>query len=263
MVDIVSSASCKGCGGPLSLKPGEVIITCEYCGTAFNQATDKAFVLDHSIIPNGLDEEGVKDLLRAWMRGGTKPPTLAKEARFESIRLTFLPFFIVNLKARTAYRGGMTRTGGWVPREGTMEKEYFWKVLARRASAFPTREYDIPISTKVAFDLSRVPSGSTFHNSEMDQDEAVSMARQDIEAHHRFLLQQDIDSVDQADTSFDVDEIEFLHAPVWEVRYVFRGRPYDVLVDGGSRQVIRGDVPPPDTSMKGFFGTIKGALFGD
>ena len=247
----------------MRLRPGEVIITCEYCGTAFNQASDKAFVLQHSIIPNSLDEAGVKDLVRAWMRGSTKPPTLAKEARFEAVRLTFVPFFVVNVKARTAYRGGMTRTGGWVPREGTMEREYFWTVLARRGSAFPTREYDIPMTAKAAFDLSKIPAGSTFHNSEMDQDEAVAVAKQEIDGNHRFLLRKDIDSLDHAETAFDVVEVEFLHAPVWEVRYIFRERPYDILVYGGAKQVIRGDVPPPDTSMKGFLGTIKGALFGD
>ncbi len=263
MVDIVTSVSCKGCGAPLKLQPGEVIITCEYCGTSFNQATDKAFILDHSIVPNSLDEKALKDIVRAWMRGGTKPPTLAKGAKFDSIQLSYIPFFVIDIKTTTKYRGGMTRTGGWVAREGTMEKEYFWKVLARRASTFPTREYDIPISAKEPFDLSKVPEGCKFLNSEMDDDEAVTTAKQGIEDNTRFILSQEIDSVDEISTTFDVDEIEFLHAPVWEVRYTFKGKPYDVLVDGGTRTVIRGDVPPPDTSMKGFMGTIKRGFFGD
>jgi len=263
MVDVVTSVNCRNCGAPLQLRPGEVIITCEYCGTAFNQATDAAFVLRHSLVPNNLTGDSTRDLVRAWMKGGTKPPTLHREARFESVVLTYMPFFVIDIKARTSYRGGMTRTGGWVSREGVMEREYFWKVLARRGTTFPTREYDIPISAKVPFDLSRVPEGCRFLNSEMDEDEAVAVAKREIEETHRYVLSRDVDRLDSLETEFEVDEVEFLHAPVWEVRYIFRGKPYDVLVDGGARDVIRGDVPPPDTSMRGFLGTLRSALLGD
>ncbi len=263
MTEVVSNVNCRNCGAPLELAPGEILITCEFCGTTFNQSSDKAFVLKHSIVPNSMSKDDVKALVKRWMRGDTKPPNLAKASKFHDIKLTYLPFFVIDVKAKTEFKGGMTRTGGWIPREGVMDKEYFWKVLGRRATRFPTREYDIPISTKVNFDMSKVPQGSEFHNTELDESEAVSVARQEIESHHRFLLEQDVDSVDRVDTTFDVDEIEFLHAPVWEVRYEFKGKGYNVLVDGGSKAIIKGEVPPPDTSMKGFFGNIKRAMTGD
>ena len=155
MARLVSSVSCEGCGAPLSLSPGEVLITCDYCGTTFNQATDEAFVLECSIIPNTVEKGRVESVVRGWMKGGTKPASLSSGSVFVSVELSFLPFFIVQTTAKTEYKGGMTRTGGWVPREGTLEKEYFWKVLGRRASKFPTREYDIPLSTKTTFAPSR------------------------------------------------------------------------------------------------------------
>jgi hypothetical protein len=262
MAEVVTSVDCRGCGAPLNLAPGEILLTCDYCGTVFNQATDKAFVLDHSIVPNTMDGKAVRKLVKSWMRGDTKPRTLRDSAKFEKVTLSYLPFFVINIVATSVYKGGMTRTGGWTLREGELKKEYFWKVLGRRGSSFPTREYDIPLSTKKKFDISKVPKDSKFLNSELDEKEAVTVCRQELEKHHRFLLSDDLDSIDKLNTTFEVDEVEFVHAPVWTVRYTFKGQDYEVLVDGGSGDIITGEVPPPDTSVKGFMATFRSALFG-
>ena len=64
---ITEGINCKNCGAPLSLKAGEVVITCEYCGTAVNIASGKDFFLKHSIIPSNSDEKKTRELVRKWM----------------------------------------------------------------------------------------------------------------------------------------------------------------------------------------------------
>ena len=82
MVEIAEKIKCPGCGAPLELKAGEVIITCEYCGTAHNMAVGKKFFLKHSIIPAGHKKEQIMFSIKSWMSGGfLKPDDLVKRAK--------------------------------------------------------------------------------------------------------------------------------------------------------------------------------------
>jgi len=68
---IAENIKCKSCGAPLPIKSGEVVITCEYCGTAFNMASGEDFFLKHSMIPNKNDEESIRGVVKRWMSDDT------------------------------------------------------------------------------------------------------------------------------------------------------------------------------------------------
>jgi hypothetical protein len=80
-------------------------------------------------------------------------------------------------------------------------------------------------------------------NSEIERDEALELARQQIEAQHRFLLQQDVDKIVDLSIEFDVKQMVYLHAPIWFIRYDYRGESYQMLIDGATGMVVKADVP--------------------
>jgi len=84
-------------------------------------------------------------------------------------------------------------------------------------------------------------------NSEIDRDEALELAKQQIEAHHRFLLQQDVDKIVEMKTDFNVKQAVYLHTPIWFIKYDYRGENYQLLIDGATGAVIKGVIP-----QKGF-----------
>ena len=263
MTEIFETVSCTKCGAPLKLQPGEMIITCEYCGATTDTATGKKYFLKHSLIPNKYDENRIRDLTLRWMAAGSlKPPTLAAKSKIIETSCVFLPFFIVHVTVSSKYKGLFTRTGTRDPREGTLTKEYYWKVLGRRGSTFPVKEYEIPLSGKVNFDLAHLSKNAKFLNAEVGEKEAETNTQQELIEHQRYLLEDDLDVIEEFSTTFEIHNIEFVHAPAWTVKYVFKGNQYELLIDGASGEVIRGDIPPPDTSMGGFFKEVKKALFG-
>ncbi len=67
--------------------------------------------------------------------------------------------------------------------------------MAREASGFPTREYDVPLTGKIPYDFQKNRRLCQTAKQRNDRDEALEIAKQQIEAHHRFLLQQDIDKI--------------------------------------------------------------------
>jgi len=257
MPDVLQELSCPDCGAPLKVLPGEAIVTCGYCGSDVNMAVGSKYFLRHSIIPPKIGPEALDGAIKSWMgRGFLKPGDLARKSKVMSSELQIIPLFIVHAVARTEYEGALTRTGQNVPKKGLLEKEYYWKVLGRRASDFPTREYTVPLAAKVAFTVAELAKGAKFLNSEMGEDEAVAKARQEMEENQRFLLGQELDTFSRLDTAVAVKDTEFLHVSAWFVTYQYRGKVYKLILDGATGEDIMAEIPQAESSG------LLGGLFG-
>jgi len=254
---------CHNCGAPLSLKSGEVIITCDYCGTAFNVASGEKFFLEHSLLPSHVDEKRIEEIVKRWMGDGPlKPSNLQSKGKITEKAQVFLPFYIVHVNVSTGFHGFFTRGGGKDERSGHLKREYYWKILGRRGSKFPTKEYEIPLSGKEDFNLSKIPPGAKFLNAEFDEKDAEDLAKVEIQDHQKFLLSDQINEIKNIHHTFETEDIEFVHAPIWRVDYVYNDTEYQVLFCANTGKVIRGDIPPPDESVGGFFSDIKRAFLG-
>jgi len=121
--------------------------------------------------------------------------------------------------------------------------------LARKASDFPTREYDVPLDGKIPYDFRRIEGYAKVLNSEIDENEALNIAKQEIEAHHEFLAKQDVDKIIEIKTEFEFGDAVYLHAPIWFITYEYKGERYKIFLDGSTGTVIKGDIPPTDFSI--------------
>jgi hypothetical protein len=193
---------------------------------------------------NEYNSEQVEKLVGNWMRSGfLKPGDLARSSNILERSLTYLPFWIVSVAATTTYKGIFERLVPPVVKEGKIEKKYNWLVLARKATQFPTREYDVPLEGKVPYDFRKIQGFAKVLNSEMEKQEAVELTRQQIETHHQFLAQQDVDKIIEIKTDFKIGEAVYLHAPIWLIVYEYKGKRYQILLDGATDAIIKGDIP--------------------
>jgi hypothetical protein len=241
---VAQEIRCSHCGAPVEFKPGEIIATCKYCGYTTVIETGQAFTFEHSLLLNNYTEDQIENLIRDWMRSGfMKPGDLAKKSKITEKNLVYLPFWVVSAVATTKYKGIFERISPPIVKEGQIEKEYNWLVLAREASDFPTREYDVPLAGKIPYDFRKIEGLAKLLNSEIDKDEALELAKQQIEANHRFLLQQDIDKIVDVTTSINLEQMVYLHAPIWFIKYEYKGNIYQLIIDGSSGMVLKGDIP--------------------
>ncbi len=244
MAAVAQEIRCSHCGAPVEFKPGELFATCKYCGFTTVIETGQAFTFDHSLLLNNYSEAQIEDLVRDWMRSGfMKPGDLAKKAKLSEKNLVYLPFWIVSADATTKYKGIFERISPAIVKEGQIQKEYNWLVLAREASGFPTREYDVPLTGKIPYDFRKIESFAKLLNSEMTREEALEIAKQQIEAMHRFLLQQDIDKIVEATTTINLKQMVYLHAPAWFIKYEYKNANYQMIVDGATGMILKGDIP--------------------
>ncbi len=250
MSQIVSEIGCPNCGAPLKLSPGELVATCRYCGYTSVVGANTPFQLEHSLILNNFDNPRITQDLQEWMKSGfMKPGDLAKKSRTTMIELRYLPFWLVPLTATSTYEGVLERITPPTPRKGTIQNDYDWLVLGRKAAEFPTRDYKIPAEGKIAFDFTRIESQAKFLNSELDSTEAIVHAKEEVEENQRFLLKQEVDQVTKFDTTFNVEKPTYLHAPLWFIQYEYKGKSYNAIIDGSSGNMIRADIPQTDFKM--------------
>ncbi len=243
-MSVVDEIKCSHCGAPIPFQPGELIATCKYCGYTVVIETGQAFTFEHSMLLNKYNPTQIEEPAKEWMRGGfLKPSDLAKKSKIEEKDLVYLPFWVVSAKAGSSYKGIFERITPAVTKEGKMEKEYDWLILARKATEFPTREYEVPLEGKIPFDFRKVEAFAKVLNSEVNKDDAVELAKQQIEENHRYLIQQDVDKIIEIKTEMDVHQVVYLHAPIWFIKYEYKGKGYQLLIDGATGTEIKGDIP--------------------
>jgi len=243
-MSIVQEIKCSHCSAPISFEPGEIIATCKYCGYTVVIETGDAFTFEHSMLQNKYEPTEIEEAIKNWMRAGfLKPSDLARKSRIMEKTLIYLPFWIMSVEAESAYKGIFERITPSIVKEGKIEKKYDWLVLARKAADFPTREYDVPLKGKVPYDFRKIEAFAKVLNSEIGKNEAVEFAKQEIAEHHRYLVKQDVDRLIEMEHEMKVNQTVYLHAPIWFIKFEYKGKTYQLLMDGATGIVIKGDIP--------------------
>jgi hypothetical protein len=242
--EIVREIECSHCGAPLVYEPGDVVATCKYCGFTSVIQTGQAFTFEHALILNKYAREQIPELVTAWMHDSfAAPKDLARRSRIMDYSLVYLPFWVIEVKASTSYKGIFERISPPITKDSTLEKEYEWLILARKASRFPTRSYELPLAGKVAYDFTRIEKDAKVLNSEMEVTEAVAEAKEQIETLHQQLIKDQVDRIVESKTEFEIDESSYIHTPVWFVNYSYKDTRYELMVDGATGEIVKGDLP--------------------
>jgi hypothetical protein len=99
-----TALKCPSCGGPLSPKFGEMIITCEYCGAAITLGNDGwKGIQKQTMLPLVfVEKEKVVAKIRELMDRGLLHRHLQENSTLEELNLSFVPYWIVSASARTS-----------------------------------------------------------------------------------------------------------------------------------------------------------------
>ncbi len=100
----VSSLKCPSCGAPISPKFGEMVITCEYCGNAVTLGTQGWTNIQKStmLTLKVATVDQVNAIITPLMDKGLLHRHLHEDSKQEEMSLTFVPYWIVSVSARTS-----------------------------------------------------------------------------------------------------------------------------------------------------------------
>ncbi len=98
-----TSLKCPSCGAPISPKFGEMVITCEYCGSGVTLGTQGwTNIQKQTMLPlkvASVDE--VNSIIKPMMDKGLLHRHLQEDSKQEEMSLTYVPYWIVSVSART------------------------------------------------------------------------------------------------------------------------------------------------------------------
>ncbi|HUI86246.1 MAG TPA: zinc ribbon domain-containing protein [Nitrososphaerales archaeon] len=99
-----TSLKCPSCGAPISPKFGEMIITCEYCGSSVSLANDGwKSIQKHTVLPAKVATvDQVNGIITPLMDKGLLHRHLHEDSTQEEMSLSYVPYWIVDVSARTS-----------------------------------------------------------------------------------------------------------------------------------------------------------------
>lgn len=100
----VTSLKCPSCGAPITPKFGEMMITCEYCGSSVSLGNEGWKSVDkHTMLPLKLvQKDDVLKEIHGLMDHGLLHRHLQESSTLEELNLAMVPYWLMPVSARTS-----------------------------------------------------------------------------------------------------------------------------------------------------------------
>ena len=232
----------------MDVAEGLTNVECRYCKTP--QAVVGSRGIVRLMVLNRLDRGAANETVRRWLRSGIrKDPALKREARPEETFLAWFPFVRARLDAV-----------GWVLgiREKRRKRGNRWETVREPVELEVEREVDLtmPAADMAEFGVHRVDlagdeirpldeqllrsRGMVFRPSHSLEEAAAALAERALQ---NIARDNRLDHVSFSWLAAVRRRVALVYYPMWVVRYGFRGRTYQVLVDAEGGEIAFGKAP--------------------
>ncbi len=235
---------CQGCGAEFILPPGQLSVTCVYCGSpsVVNLEKAKDLLAPDSIIPHTFDQKQATKLLVDWVAGSQVRP----EKQVELPRGLYLPLWTFDL-------GGWIDYTGEVLEEGQVQYGRQPPRMVHISDRYPVMLTDVPIpaSRKLSapfvrliptFDLKPVKSYDPGYLAAWPAElYDVPMADASLDArsvafarlkHDLPNLLSPLHLISSSSANMTTESFRLNLLPVWMTEIWIEGRSYLLLING-------------------------------
>jgi len=202
------------------------------------------------MVLNRFDRSQAGEVVRGWLRKGIrKDPALKKEATLQEVFLAWFPFvrarldaigWILGIETRRRKRGNKYETVK-KPVENTIERSVDLTMPAADMAEFGVHRVNLAGDEVLPLDEELLRSrGMVFRpNRSLSEigDRLKETAIRDAERTHR------LDRVSFSWLTSVRRRIALVYYPMWVIRYDYRGRTYQVLVDAEDGSLAYGKAP--------------------
>lgn len=237
--------TCPNCGGVVPIPEGQSIVCCPYCDMRSFVRGERGLLRYQ--IPLVTTREKAIEALQQFFRSNL---AIARDLRFggqvQEAFLVYLPFWTVWSRA-AAWVFGQKRVGSgdsarYEPREIRVVQEMTWNGAACDVGEFGV--YGVPITGEAGL----APfNADALHASGMVFEPVSSFSNAREAAEERFQDQvrskAGLDRLSQLFVRFFRRHYGMVYYPLWVLRYLYRGRSFQVVVDGNSGKVLYGKAP--------------------
>jgi len=242
--DSLHGLSCPNCGGMVSIPEGQAIVKCPYC-------EQRSFVrgergLRRYQVAQRIDREQATAGLRQFLTGHRAIASdVPKKARLTEIFVAYLPFWAVWAKV-LGWVFGEKRVGSgdnkrYEPREIKIAQEMHWNGAACDVGEFGVDSLPLTTQQMEPFDPEELHARGMVFEPLGSQSDAQTTADNEFETTVRGKA--NLDRVAQVFTRLIHRRFGLVYYPLWVLRYLYKGRAFQVVVDGYTGKVLYGKAP--------------------
>lgn len=245
---VLTGLTCASCGGTVDVQEGLTNVVCRYCETPQAVVGDRGVA--RVMVLNQLERSQASDVVRRWLRKGIrKDPALKREAAIQEAFLAWFPFVRARLDAI-----------GWILgiRHRKVKRGKRWETVKEPVENAIERSVDftMPAADMAEFGVHRV---SLSGDEVMPLDDELLRSRgmvfrpsRSLEEIGERLRERAMADAQRANSLHEVSfswltsvrrRITLVYYPMWVIRYGFRDRTYQVLVDAEDGQLAYGKAP--------------------
>lgn len=239
-MDKTQGLTCPECSGVVPLKEGDRIVACPYCDVYSLVQGDNG--IRRWQVTCAINREKALVDVGKFFSGLKKARDLKKEARISNVFLVYLPYWRVQADV-TGWRFGVKRVNKdeTKPVELEILEQMHWNDAALDVSEYGVHRVTLSKELLQPYDSEALHAEAIV----FEPTESHSAARD--EAHDHFLYKGRAKEV-LSKTYFEKfhflqEQLSIVYYPLWVVRYAYRQRNYQVVVDGVTSEVLYGKAP--------------------
>jgi hypothetical protein len=266
---------CTQCGARLHPTFGDMVISCEYCGSSITLggAGWKQIQKHTMLIAKMSSRDDALKLVHDAMNVGFMHRKAFEESKIVEEKLSYVPFWVVPVSATTNYTyqdvavsvgstvatmaagellgnvlGGNRGTtvipimGGPVvnpTRSTTLTNNYEFPVVAVKGmGAYQPKNYQFTLTDRTLFDRKSIPDGAPVLNGDLGEDQAQHAAQAYVTQLQAEQAHKTHRMVSALKTDLQLSEAELLHVPIFYFMMDHKGQRQPMLVDAHAGRLM-------------------------
>lgn len=236
--------ACPRCGGVLAIPEGQVIVRCPYCDMRSYVRGERG--LQRYQVPQKVPKENAIQAFRRFLSSNWAIARRAlHESQLDQTFLVHLPFWMVWARVG-AWAFGEKRVGSgkdsrFEPREVRIVQEMVWNGAACDVGEFGVTQVPPVDQDLEPFDPERLHSSGLVFEPVGSFGEARQQADEQFQG--QVQKKAGLDRLAQLFVRRLRSRFALVYHPLWVMRYLYRGRAYQVVVDAYSGKVLYGKAP--------------------
>jgi hypothetical protein len=236
--------NCPRCGGMIPIPEGQLIVCCPYCDLRSYLRGERG-LLRWQCAPSVDRKKAAASMQQFLGQHWAIARDAASRAELSEAFLAFLPFWAVWGRAM-AWIFGEKRVGSgddkrYEPREVQVVEDLTWNGAACEVGDLGISEVPLDIRGLQPFDADSLHAQGLVFEPVGSFEEARRTAAQDFE--QRVRSKSRLDRISQVFVRIFRRRSGMVYYPLWILRYLYRGRAFQVVVDGISGRVLYGKAP--------------------
>jgi len=236
--------SCPNCGGTVPIPEGQVIVRCPYCELRSMVRGERG--LQRYQIPQRINREQAMQAMRVFLKSSSAiAGDVASKSTLAESFLAYIPFWTGWARVLSWVFGQKQVGSGdhkrYEAREVKVVQEMTWNGAACDVGEFGVETVPMAGQKLDPFDADALHDSGMVFEPVGSASDARQAAAQEFES----MVQRNakLDRVSQTFTRFVRQRFGLVYYPLWVLRYLYKDRSFQVVVDGSSGKTLYGKAP--------------------